>query len=1238
MKKHVTDTHADILRKDSLFGCSTLQSKVLLILHNEEIFLYYKCCDVKPGAMYAAMQQVGITDSKYRYTVELQAPDEAVSKNITYSFRINSTSHSIRDIFDNRRCITLDGDRLKPFILNNELNMTVKLNEITSSRRRSDVTDVNHPAEDDGSGFSQEEKSDTDAEEKELEMSSRGTCPMSKIPRYTCTWAGTVGNLEQHVINAHAGVLWRGSVVGYTSLDADALLILFNKEIFLFHRYISKSGIMYATVQKVGITNKKYRYTLEATARDESGDGVTFNFRINKTSESFKDVFDTRKCVVIGAHKLRLFTKNNQLNMLLKIREVHKRIGTDVTEAGDTKGDNSTTSAEKETRDSDDDDDDEELDMNSTSRCPLDKIPDRACAWADTLHNLEEHVMLTHGEIVRRHPSFSCNTTKSNVLLILHHKEVFLYYKCVSDTGIMHAIVQQVGITNRKYRYTVVLGSADNSDNVTATFRISRTSRPFEVVFEAGKCLAVKGDRLERFIQNNEINMFLSIKEVITNGRSDVTEGEKTKTEIVATSHQEREREAPRELGACSTVICPLSKIPGRRCKWVGTLSRIGSHVTTAHAGIVRRCSVFSCGSFRNTVLLILFDQEIFLYYKHVSYTGIMYAVVQQVGVTNRGYRYTIELRAQDETVETVIFSFKTDKTTHPFEVVFDARTCMAMTDVSLEPFVVNEELNMKVKINEINIQSDRPIEVSEEDKTDGKESGGAHQEENADSKVEGDENKNSAVTCPMHKIPQDPCDWVGSLDDLEHHVIHVHARILKKASIFECSSPGNSFLLILFNKEIFLFCKHVSTSGFVYVIVQQVGITSEKYRYIVNFLGDDETGEIILSYDVNHVSEPFDTAFRTGTCLAIAQERVTPFIRGNQMLMAVRLERVLLTHAQEEDVDMNSIVTCPLVKVCEDICAWVGELRNLEDHVEDEHGDILCTDYVFSCNTLTNNALLLLLNKEIFLYYKYISHKGVMFVIVQQVGVTNRTYGYTVEFLENNEQGDICRSFTAYKITEPFQPIFDNGRCMAINMDSLGPYVRQGELSMSVGINEFRPSVTMDTDGCEPDYDYDAEKEEYVADLDVNTKCPLNKIPEESCPWTGTFSCLKKHIDNSHEDILKDCFSFTCNSLKDTTFLIPLNGEIFLYYKYFSHVGIMYAVVQQVGLSNKKYKYEIHITPKDGRTRPIQFTSIIDGVSVPFHEVFADRRCLVVSSERLQPLISQDEIEMFVLVLHLSP
>jgi hypothetical protein len=162
----------------------------------------------------------------------------------------------------------------------------------------------------------------------------------------------------------------------------------------------------------------------------------------------------------------------------------------------------------------------------------------------------------------------------------------------------------------------------------------------------------------------------------------------------------EMEAEKGQEGNMDSMVTCPLFKIPNTTCIWTGTLGNLEKHVMYTHASIIRRSCIFYCRSFKNTALLIFFNSEMFLYYKHISYTGIMYAVVQQVGFTNKNYRYSIKLLAGDE--EDIIFNFGMHKISEALEVVLDARNCFALTGDRLEPFIRNYEINMVVSIYEV--------------------------------------------------------------------------------------------------------------------------------------------------------------------------------------------------------------------------------------------------------------------------------------------------------------------------------------------------------------------------------------------------------------------------------------------------------------------------------------------------------------------------------------------------------
>jgi hypothetical protein len=175
------------------------------------------------------------------------------------------------------------------------------------------------------------------------------------------------------------------------------------------------------------------------------------------------------------------------------------------------------------------------------------------------------------------------------------------------------------------------------------------------------------------------------------------------------TERGERRRAA---VNMNSVILCPTHKLSDAPCVWYGALRNLKNHVTSSHTNILRRGNVFDCNALDSTVRLILYRREIFLYYKYVSHTGIVYAVVQQVGVTDKKFKYSISLFA-DDSVDSISFSFAVTDVSVPYEIIFDAGRCMAMTEDSLEPFVRNRQLEMVVRLREVRARRSAGDETS---------------------------------------------------------------------------------------------------------------------------------------------------------------------------------------------------------------------------------------------------------------------------------------------------------------------------------------------------------------------------------------------------------------------------------------------------------------------------------------------------------------------------------------------
>jgi hypothetical protein len=335
----------------------------------------------------------------------------------------------------------------------------------------------------------------------------------------------------------------------------------------------------------------------------------------------------------------------------------------------------------------------ENMDTDSVVRCPLFRIPEIKCIWRGNFGHLKRHFKAIHDDIQKKCCWVICKSLTNNVLILSCYEDIFIYYKHVTVTGVMYVAVQQVGITNRNFIYTIQLFSQERiKDNINFSFRVTKVLEPLEDILSHYKCMAIDNHRLKPFIDNGLLAMSLKIRPVFKLKRKDITETN-VKKGLTSGTNQEQKRKEDEE-----TVNCPLFKIPDIKCSWSGVPHILVKHLEAEHGNIVIRGPDFDCRHVENNAFIIFFNGEMFLYYKYISYTSL-YAVVQQVGTNNQKYTYRIELTSTDEEVDDITFHLQVNTISIPFEAVFDARECMALTIDSLEPFVVNRKLNMKVKI-----------------------------------------------------------------------------------------------------------------------------------------------------------------------------------------------------------------------------------------------------------------------------------------------------------------------------------------------------------------------------------------------------------------------------------------------------------------------------------------------------------------------------------------------------------
>jgi hypothetical protein len=164
-------------------------------------------------------------------------------------------------------------------------------------------------------------------------------------------------------------------------------------------------------------------------------------------------------------------------------------------------------------------------------------------------------------------------------------------------------------------------------------------------------------------------------------------------------------------------------------------------------------------------------------------------------------------------------------------------------------------------------------------------------------------------------------------------------------------------------------------------------------------------------------------------------------------------VERVEEEQEKKEDRGGES-VTCPLSKVHFKHCDWRGPPRTLKHHVLERHTDVSKRVNSFECRGVANRVLLIFYQADMFLYFKYITNTGHMYIFVQQVGLTHGWYICKVRIASQDKSTeDIDTRFRVNSITETFEKSAETGKCVEIDVRQMKYFVRHHKIDMVVTI-----------------------------------------------------------------------------------------------------------------------------------------------------------------------------------------
>jgi hypothetical protein len=120
--------HADVVSERNCVMSATLQSDVKIIIHKDEIFVYYKYH--KDSQWFAIVQKVGYTTLKFRSVFVISSPRNKI-ESINMIFPVTDTEESIDNILEEGRSMVLDDTVVDRFVEDGELCMMVAVEEVT---------------------------------------------------------------------------------------------------------------------------------------------------------------------------------------------------------------------------------------------------------------------------------------------------------------------------------------------------------------------------------------------------------------------------------------------------------------------------------------------------------------------------------------------------------------------------------------------------------------------------------------------------------------------------------------------------------------------------------------------------------------------------------------------------------------------------------------------------------------------------------------------------------------------------------------------------------------------------------------------------------------------------------------------------------------------------------------------------------------------------------------------------
>jgi hypothetical protein len=152
--------------------------------------------------------------------------------------------------------------------------------------------------------------------------------------------------------------------------------------------------------------------------------------------------------------------------------------------------------------------------------CPVNQVKDMSCLWQGLRKDFPSHAkthvnwhfpLPGHNHII---DSFSIVwPVKPEYAFIFVEDEIFLYSKCLFRDR-WFCILQQAGMTKRKYECVFHLEGVNELDKISMRLAVKSTDESFALVYSFGHCFRMPARTIQHFIDEGFMNLMIYINDV----------------------------------------------------------------------------------------------------------------------------------------------------------------------------------------------------------------------------------------------------------------------------------------------------------------------------------------------------------------------------------------------------------------------------------------------------------------------------------------------------------------------------------------------------------------------------------------------------------------------------------------------------------------------------------------------------------------------------------------------------